>query len=531
MTGIVGTANTLSGQYGDMNIDMLLRKQEQTCMYEPEDMVEQHIRGIIKDFRPDPPFLASDEQRVGTDKNGNPRIGNVSNQAINLRSGARTLTDPYLPDGTFLDFQFTENDPRGIALEPDMRKHANQQYARGQFYNYRDDSDNSITESGWNPWNAQMQIRNAQTVTKDYFKIFETSKDSWTNGGAVPGYVTSVKESVVEDQEIKDPVHAPNINRIDITNNLSNDTSIGWRRTTDHRFSVAKYGKPNTSKLITTDNYYNNRANAHTDHNMYVSWQNNKMLKSTALLMMDLSKQKETNKNVGKDNIIFGISNKENNRKQKLGVNDMAGVNVRPSYESRTTDPHTLIKGELAPTSGEKLLIQDVKTIEKTHINPTIVEKMSNVNRQNTLEKKDDLRNAIKKSADDKGIYMTEINKQNITTFDPSSLWSTISIYNKGKSLSVNNYKTATKKIEEGGKKLDKLSKDINFKESYTHDQRRGKLNINKNQNVNTSKIDNDYGIEVERNHLVGPLGTKYMTKYIDRDNEHNSINDTDRRR
>lgn len=531
MTSSVGTANSIIGQYGSMPIDMLIRKQEQTCMYESPHLVEENLRSLLRDYTPDKPFLASDEARGGHDEYGNERGGYQSEQVINLRSGARTLTDPYLEDGTFLDHQFTEHDPRGVALEPDMRKHAEQQFARGKFINYYDDSDNSILESGVNPWKMQMSIRNAQNVTKDYFKIFETSKDSWHNGGMAPGFAVSNKEKLIEGQEIKDPKQAPNRNRIDTTNNLSNDTSIGWRRTTDHRFKVAKYGKTNASKSFTSEDWFKNRSNTHVDHDVYVSWQDNNMSKSTALLMMDLAKQKDIYQFTGLNGVNFGISTQHKNKQQKLTPTDMAGMLNRPTKETRATDAHTTLKGEQKPTSGEKLMIHDVKNIEKTHINPTIVEKMSSINKQTTKQTKDDLRNDIQKSADDNGVYMIENNKKKpVLEVDPSALWNTISVYKKGKSMSVKNYRTAASKIEEGGKKLEKISKEIDFQESYTGKQRRGKLDIDQNQNINTAQIDNEYGREVERAHLVGPLGSKYMNTYMECDTDHNDINDTDRK-
>ena len=246
--------------------------------------------------------------------------------------------------------------------------------------------------------------------------------------------------------------------------------------------------------------------------------------------MMDLAKQKETYQFTGLNGINFGQSTKTKNKRQKLTPADMAGMTNRPTKETRTEDAHTTLKGEQKPTSGEKLKIHDDNVIEKTHINPTVVEKMSNVNKKAIKEKKDDLRNDIKKSVEDDGIYMTEDNKKrNIKEFDPHALWNSIAKYTKGKSMSVKNYKTVVKKLEEGGKKLEKVSDDMDFQESYTGNQRRGKLDTAKNQDVNTAKIDNDYGREVERAHLVGPMGNKYMTPHMECDTDHNNINDSDR--
>jgi hypothetical protein len=82
------------GTYGEMPLDMYLKKQETTCMYENPSMVEDNLRSLLSDYTPDEPFLESDQPRGGTDKYGNERGGYESTQRINLRSGARTLTYP-----------------------------------------------------------------------------------------------------------------------------------------------------------------------------------------------------------------------------------------------------------------------------------------------------------------------------------------------------------------------------------------------------------------------------------------------------
>lgn len=517
MTNVVGTGNSLYGQSGDMPIDMYLRKIEQTCMYESPTQIEDYQRGILKDFKPDEPFFESDQKRNT----------NQSTQRINLRSGATTLTDPYLPEGSFTDWQFLEKDPRGHVTEPDMRKHVKQQYSRGGNYKYGYDEDNSVPSEGINPLDMQMNVRNSQTITKDYFNIFDTSFDGRGNRGSVPTFKSSVKQNLYNDQVIKDPVHAPSINRVCATNNLSNDTSIGWRRTVDHKFKVAKYGRNITNKDRATDNWWRNRANAQNDHDVMVSIEEKNVPKSIALKMVDLIEQSNIKKEVGFHGIKFGKETKQQNKKIKLTPADMAGMANRPTKETQDETPNAKINGELKNVSGERLIIHDVKTIEKTHINPTIVEKMSSINRNSIREKKDDLRNSIKKSTEDKGIYLEDVNVKKKDKYDTKALWNSLNGIKKGESFVVKNFKAAVTKIEEGGKKLEKISKDIDFKESYKTNQRRGKIDSAKSMTTDSTKIDNDFGREVARAHLTGPMGSKYMNKYMDNDTDHNDINDS----
>ena len=69
MTNIIGTGNSLSGQYGDMPFDMYLRKIEQSCDYENPNQVDDYQRDLLKDFRPDAAFFESDQARGGIDEN------------------------------------------------------------------------------------------------------------------------------------------------------------------------------------------------------------------------------------------------------------------------------------------------------------------------------------------------------------------------------------------------------------------------------------------------------------------------------
>ena len=524
MTNIAGTADTIVGQYGLLGNDMYLRKTETTNMYEDPDQTENYIRGLLKDFKPDAPFFESDQARGGKDEYGNDRGGYQSEAVINLRSGARTLTDPYLPDGTFTDWQFLEKDPRGVAIGPDMKKHSEQQYARGGFYNYRDDGDNSIMESGWNPWKAQMQIRNAQNIFKDYFKNFETSMDSWHNGGIGSYKKVSVKEKDGLSGELKDPLQASNTNRIDVTNNLSNDTSIGWRKTTDHRFNVAKYGRRNLGKSFTDDDWYKNRANVNTTHDTRVSLEGTPTSKSTALLMMDLSKKRETYQFTGLNGIDFSKSSKAKNTTRKLTPADMAGMLNRPSLETRTEDANTKLKGEVK-SSNKTRKHKHSSNIKKTVINPEIIEKISSVTSKTIKKKDSDLRDFIDQSAANDNLYITKNNTKSVKKSDQETLWNTDADYQKGDSKKINNYKAIVHAVENSGKKLEMVDESAEFAKSFKTEQRRGKLDTS-NKSTKNSEIDNIYGKEVTRAHLTGPMGSKYMNKYIDTDTNNNEIND-----
>jgi hypothetical protein len=83
------------GQYGLIPEKDYLDKIAVTSMYEDPDQIESYQRQLLKDRSPDPYLFESDA----------PRVNNQSAALLNLRyGGARNNVDPYLPDGTFLEF-------------------------------------------------------------------------------------------------------------------------------------------------------------------------------------------------------------------------------------------------------------------------------------------------------------------------------------------------------------------------------------------------------------------------------------------
>lgn len=520
--------DSIVGSGSDMPIDMYLRKIEQTDMYESPSQLSDFHRETLKDMTPLPALFESDQIRGGRDSNGNALGNPLSQQFLDMRdSGRRSTAEPYLPEGSFTDWQFLEQDPRGTANGPDMKKHVEQQYARADLIKQFPDNDDSVMEDGVNPYQMQMNIRNAQNVTKDYFKIFSTARDGWTNGSIAPGYSQSKKELLAPiSGEVKDPVHAANRNRLNVTNNLSNDTSIGWRRTTDNMFSVAKYGKENSGKSFTNDDWYKNRANAHIDHDVQIAWQGTNMSKSMALLMMDISKRKRQHHNTGMQNIDWYKSEKASNKQRKLAADDIASITFRKSKYSQPAAPNISIKGDISMKSGARLIMHDAPMINKTQMNATIVEKMSSVNKNFAKKQRDDLRLSIKQTASDEGLYKEENNsKHKALRTSNDILWGAKALFKKGISKSVFNFKSAKKKSTKHN--LERVSKDHFEDDTQTNLFKSSKRLSKRPNNQMLVKTDVEYAPERDRSKSVGgAMGSKDMFKYMDRDGDRNDIND-----
>ena len=519
---------TLVGEYGDMPIEMLLKKQELSCVYENPHMVEQYHRATLKDLRPDKPFFESDQNRGGTDENGKQLGNNLSKQFLDFRdSGFRNKqgAEPHLPDGTFLDFQGTEKDLRGVAMEPNMRKYVDQEMSRASLINFKNDMDESVPSAGVNPWTMNSNIRQSQDITKNYLKIFETSKDSFSTASAAPMEIKMRNNIPIISSEIEDPKQILNRNVINVTNSLSNDTSIGFRRTTDHEFRVAQYGRSNIS-ATTNGDIHKNRAKTRIDHDTIVSMKDLNVNKSLALKMIDLSKLKYDAHFTGMHGINWGDTKLSRGTKGKLHENDMAGMQVRQSDPSQLQASHTTINGDATTKSGSMLVKRDAPTINKTKINTTIFEIMAASNKKATQAQIDNLRQSIENSASDTNLYQSAVNtKQKNPSEDyVKNLWDSQAAYKKGDSKIVESYKSNLNK--KAGHSMANLGNITMLNDSRNTTQRRGRFDAVRDEH-DRSQMDHDYGRDDDRSKLIGGgLGSKYMMGHMVRDSTHNNIND-----
>lgn len=527
MSGGAGT-DTIIGSGSLMPDDMYLRKIEQTNYYESPTQLEDFHRATLKDLKPLPALFESDQIRGGRDANGNAMGNPYAKSFLHFReTGARMTAEPFLEEGSFTDWDYAEKDPRGTATGPDMRKHVDQQFARKDLIKFHSDADDSVPESGINPTLMRANIRGSQNVFKDYYKNFDTAFDSRVVSSAAAVIGDSRKTKFEDSSDIRDPLGKSSINKYAVTNTMSNDTSIGWRRTTDHKFQVSQYGKQNVGKSFTDENWYKNRANAHIDHDIVVSWQDTTMPKSMALLMMDLSKKKTTSHNIGLNNIDWSESMNGQNAKQKLTPADMAGMAARPTSESQSETAHAALNGDVTNKSGERLLIKDTTIMGKTNINTTIYESMPGVNKTMTQTQKDDLRNAIQQTATDSGLYQEETNKKKREApSDPTILWESIALFKKGDSKSVKNYKAGKQSNDKHNK--ERIHKDVFERDSYTTDHRTQQLksNVVHKKTITKDEVEYGNGNDMVGSQLVGGLGTKYMRKFMSSDSDFNDIND-----
>lgn len=500
-----------------------LKKMEQTCLFEDPDLINNYMRASLRDVRPDPPLFASEETRRN----------NFSEDRLNLRHcGARVPTLPDLPDGTFLDFEGLERDPRGTALEPDMREHRKQQEARGKFIKFYDDGDFSVPGEGISPREMVKLLRRPFYEVKDRLKIFDDSMNGINLGGSMTQERrknTAECMQVVDDRkpEMRDEMC---YNRANVVNDLSNNTSIGWRRTTDHRFKVAQYGMIRRAPGAKDVNVIKNKSNTFIEHDFHLAWKDQNTSKSFSVNMIDLAKQRARDMRTS-EGLILGKSDKsQTGRKRRLLAKDI--IVKRQSGASQAEAAHTSIKGDRTQHITGRMTKprSEHNKMSKLVIDPFIIQHMASCNRTMSKKKLSDLRNQIGQSAAFNGMLMQQSNR----TRDPVNkrrnklLWESAANHAKGESMKIMNYKSCAQKIKT--KNQDDYDYEDYKKSQKVSGQRRGNIQNPDLYVMEAADYDQDFtGLEITGTKLVGGMGSKYMRGYMDggdieRDNDLSEI-------
>lgn len=183
----------------------LLSKWEQTGVSEDTNQMRNYHRSELKDFSCERPWLEGDEAiNGGIDPvTGQSRAGGRRSRGmLNLRfGGALNNTSPYLPDGTFLDYEFLDSRDEfvknrnkfdknytagkaGVARAngPNWNEYNRQRKYRGKYVKYYNDGDYSTVEHGLNPVTAQENLMKAR-----FMGLKKLERKGRTRDGRKPG--------------------------------------------------------------------------------------------------------------------------------------------------------------------------------------------------------------------------------------------------------------------------------------------------------------------------------------------------------
>lgn len=405
-------SDTFGGQYGTIPDDMYMRKIERADVAEDPYLVENHMRSLLADYRPDDPFLASDQARDPSDRGG----GNHSTERLELRhSGGRSAEDPYLPDGTFLDHEFLERDPRGTQNLPDWNEARRQKMARAGFIKFGNDNDYSVTETGINPVQMRDLIRNSQQQFKDRYTNFTESLGAWHNGGtAQVRNKQSVVAQTLADGTILDLADATARNRQDAVTKLSNAVPGIPRYTTpDHRVKISRYGNVRPMQSIGAQNWNNNRSNVYLDHQIPVEINGQMVNRMLATLILDIEGQR-VNKQMVAQGADYGDSAVNQTKQAKTHINPediykilQIGLTSNSQADAANVQYEGLAVNRINAKPGER----DIRhMLNQSMVNLDIAQSMSQSNKRIEPNKRKDLRENIKVSAAQTGVFYTNSN-------------------------------------------------------------------------------------------------------------------------
>ena len=303
-----------------------------------------------------------------------------------------------------------------------MMKHREQQEARGGYYNYRSDEDFSIPEKGIHPEKLRYLMRESQNLAKSYMNIFDESLVGMQNSGAM-SYNTA-KPHLVDLTQFSAP-YKPGF---DVTQGqhagavttLSNDTSIGWRQGVDHRFKVAHYGQVRGAGRIQDQDWYKNRGAVTMDHDDagYLHIEEAPVPHPTAQMIVDLS-EKRLMEIEGARHVKLGESEKSmTGIKRRLDQDDMTRIQAKFVRSSQLATAHEKLNQVQRNTPGAKF--RDADTLQRsTFINPRIIESIVQANAKRADLSRDDLRDAIHRTAKDSGLYVSMANTKAQVMSDP----------------------------------------------------------------------------------------------------------------
>ncbi len=135
--------------------------------------------------------------------------------------------------------------------------------------------------------------RNGFYWGKDRMKWFSTSHDGRHNGGPIGARTVQDIARVTLDGQLKDLNQGRNhMHRGDKTTILSNYYPMGWYKTTDHNFSVAKYGNQYSSMSAADIDVRRQRGTVNLDHSKMVEYRDGVTSKALVATMKRIATER-----------------------------------------------------------------------------------------------------------------------------------------------------------------------------------------------------------------------------------------------
>jgi hypothetical protein len=234
--GVIDATASRSDTYGDMPLEMLTAKFEETPGADTEYAYNDYARGLMIDRRPDDVAFEWERPRSGT---------NAVSAMIQFRQTGHRGEAEYGHPEMFLDF--TEGDERGTTTDPDMNKFRDQSLNRGRLQRFDPDDSQNITGGGQNEAQIMEAKVRGYTDLRGRLKVFSRTLDGRTPT-SMPTFEHHSARSAVEGEDPGDDrmigtqfgqTRSPAV----LIGKMIRDTAEYRTTTLDSDLKIAKYGQ------------------------------------------------------------------------------------------------------------------------------------------------------------------------------------------------------------------------------------------------------------------------------------------------
>ena len=377
----------ISGQAGNMETDLYLKKQERTCLYEDSNTLHEHFLSTLRNRLPDPPTMAQYMPKSKHAQNA------TRKDVMNLRYNvSRSESEPFMPD---LFLGFTDKDTRGYHNQPHMEKFNMHSKARTKFIDFQNDTltDQVVPDHVRSAQRIIKDRRNSINPIKERLKIFKTGVDSRAVPIASHTLMGSAVDKSKHDATLEESLKM--INLQNATSLLSNQTEIGYRTTTDNQFNIGKYGPVKRAERNKNIHESQKKTTTTQDYEQDPAKMKNKLMK---VVYDELSKQRKESVELDGD-FASGILNENFGKRLLKDIRDHNNVFQTQDYTqaeiNRSINKSLKFKGV---DVFDKALIDIITMKEKMTISRNKKKKnksINNLSRESYKSSKDDF-NSIK---------------------------------------------------------------------------------------------------------------------------------------
>lgn len=526
------------GTYRYIDNEKIKRKFEVTNLLENQNVLDDYYKNTLKDFSPDTPSFAYEENRKNTDS-----ISKLNTHYY----GRRNDTEPFQND---LFLGFTDKDPRSIHNGPLMGKYQEQIWHRKDDYkkSFKDDSDHSIPTQGISEAKMQQNKKETYKGFQERFKNYEESTDAWATGfNPIQSEMSKVHLHDVDDT-IPDLANIKDLkNRRDVINEISRRAlPDGWNTTPDQKVKIAKYTKLLSQKNIKDINILKNKNEQETDAKIKTLDAEQNLLKQLILLTENYKNKKlsgfknqdiaykiskhDQHRSVNKNQEHFKnneILNTETDDK-KTQLSDILNLKISSNkeYDNLTEILHKALasnKQNFLNKGNNKELINQKQRVKDDILSELARESIrsnneSFINKGNNKEYQNKKSNInVLTNNNSEFIYNNnEINKNSIQLNDKTY---EVFNYSQVSSQFTNNYDSVQQTVE---------TRLQNYNNEQNNQHRKPNFQSNDALHQDDFETDADFTESGQKDRRLGIFGSKYLFREKQYENSMNdaSIND-----